>query len=173
MIDDNEDRNIREKEKFEMLKKFYKIETEMKRLFTIGYTKKNAERFFDIINAAGVKKVIDVRLYNNSQLAGFAKKENLKYFLRELCDCDYFYLPAMAPSKDLFDDFKKKSIDWDEYESRFKKLIVQRKMVQMISPHYIDGVCLLCCEPEATNCHRRLVAEHYQNTFKDIYICHL
>ena len=145
----------------------------MKNLYTMGYTQKTAETFFNLINYKGIKRLVDIRLHPNTQLAGFTKQSNLQYFLKRLCGCDYIHVPAMAPSKGLFDDYKKNGLEWCDYECRFNDLIGQRKIERLINENEIDDACLLCCEPEATNCHRRLVAEHFQNTFNDILICHL
>jgi uncharacterized protein (DUF488 family) len=145
----------------------------MKKLYTMGYTQKTAETFFNLVNNAGIKRLVDIRLHNNSQLTGFTKQNNLKYFLERLSDCDYCHIPLMAPSKDIFDDYMKNGLEWKDYERRFKELIGQRKIEQMINEDEIDGACLLCCEPEATNCHRRLVAEYLQSHYRDIEIIHL
>ena len=69
------------------------------RLFTIGFTKKSAEGFFTNLSKAGVKRVIDIRLNNMSQLAGFTKRDDLRYFLRTICNIDYIHLPELAPNK--------------------------------------------------------------------------
>ena len=92
-------------------------------IFTIGFTKKNAETFFNKLKNAGVKKIIDIRLNNVSQLAGFAKRDDLKFFLRELCNCDYRHEPLLAPTKEILDGYKKKKIDWIQYEKQFVKLM--------------------------------------------------
>jgi len=145
----------------------------MKKLYTIGFTQKSAENFINLIKESGAKRIIDIRLHANTQLAGFAKQNNLEYFLKELSNCNYCHIPLMAPSKEIFDDYKKHGLEWHEYERRFKKLINQRKIEWLIDQKDIDGACLLCCEAEATNCHRRLVAEHLQQYFGDIEIIHL
>jgi uncharacterized protein (DUF488 family) len=145
----------------------------MKKLYTMGYTQKPAKKFFNLIDKYEIKRIIDIRLHNNTQLAGFTKQNNLKYFLKRLSDCDYCHIPLMAPSKDIFDDSKKNGLEWKEYASRFNKLINQRKIEQLINEDDIDGACLLCCEPEATNCHRSLVAEYLQKYFGDIQIIHI
>lgn len=145
----------------------------MKKLNTMGYEKKQPKEFFDLINAHGIKRVIDIRLYNNSQLSGFTKQNNLKYFLKELLDVDYIHIPLMAPSKKIFNDHKNNGLAWKDYERRFKRLINHRKIERLIDQRDIDGACLLCYESEATNCHRRLVAEYLQSHYSDIEIIHL
>ena len=101
-------------------------------LFTIGFTKKNANTFFTKLKKAEVNHLIDIRLNNVSQLAGFAKRDDLEYFLRELCDCEYIHLPLLAPTKDILDSYKNKTISWPEYEKRFNDLLVARKAHTLI-----------------------------------------
>jgi len=146
--------------------------TEIK-LFTIGFTKKNAQMFFSKLKKVGVKRIIDVRLNNVSQLAGFAKRDDLKFFLRELCDCDYSHMPKLAPTKEILDNYKKKVIDWNQYEDEFNKLLVGRKAEDLVSPELLNDSCLLCSEHTADNCHRRLVAEYMKKHYDQIEISHL
>lgn len=142
-------------------------------LFTIGFTKKNAETFFTKLNEAGVKKIIDIRLNNVSQLAGFAKRDDLAFFLRELCNCGYRHEPLLAPTKEILDGYKKEEIDWVEYEKRFIKLMEDRKAHTFVSSEELDRACFLCSEPTPEKCHRRLVAEYLKENLKDINIMHL
>jgi len=145
----------------------------MKKLYTLGYTQKPAEKFFGLLKANGIQRLIDIRLSNNTQLSGFTKKDSLQYFLKELLKISYRHIPMMAPSKGLFDDFKKNGLEWENYEIRFNWLIDYRKIERLICENDIDHTCLLCCEPEATNCHRRLVAEYLQQHFDGIEIIHI
>ena len=142
-------------------------------LFTIGFTKKNAETFFTKLKKAGVKKIIDIRLHNESQLAGFAKKDDLAFFLRELCSCEYRHEPLLAPTKEILDAYKKKAIDWEEYEKQFTKLMVHRKAYNLVRLKELDKTCFLCSEPTPEKCHRRLVVEYFKDFFKDVKILHL
>lgn len=142
-------------------------------LFTIGFTKKKAETFFSILQKAGVKKLIDIRLNNVSQLAGFAKRDDLIYFLKELCACDYIHMPIFAPTKEILDAYKKKQIDWNEYVRQFSKLIKDRAIENKISAEELSNACLLCSEPTPEKCHRRLVAEYFRDKYNDIEIRHL
>ena len=142
-------------------------------VFTIGFTKKNAETFFRKLEKAGVKKIIDIRLNNTSQLAGFAKKDDLVYFLKELCECDHRHEPLLAPTKDILDGYKKKKIDWSEYEKRFKDLLKERNAHTLVSSSELHKACLLCSEPTPEKCHRRLVAEYLKTHLKNIKISHL
>lgn len=129
-------------------------------LFTIGFTQKNAEQFFEILIKKGVKRVIDTRLNNVSQLAGFAKQKDLKYFLDRLGGIEYIHLLDLAPTKTILDDYKQKRISWSDYEQKFNTLITERKIEQNISPELLEDACLLCSEPTPHHCHRRLVAEY-------------
>ena len=142
-------------------------------LYTIGFTKKNAQTFFSKLQKAGVTILIDIRLNNVSQLAGFAKRDDLIFFLRELCDCDYKHIPFFAPTKEILDAYKKNQIGWDEYVNRFSKLIKKRKIENKITAEELNNACLLCSEPTPEQCHRRLVAEYLRDKFDDIEIRHL
>lgn len=143
------------------------------KIFTIGFTKKNAKTFFTGLKKAGIKRIIDIRLNNVSQLAGFAKKDDLKYFLKELCSCDYIHLPQLAPTKELLDGYKKKTINWMEYEKQFIKILQSREAHSLLSVYDFDNSCLLCSEPTPEKCHRRLVAEFLQKHSNNVEISHL
>jgi len=143
------------------------------KLFTIGFTKKNAETFFGKLKRAGIVKLIDIRLNNLSQLAGFTKKDDLVYFLKQICGCDYVHEPFLAPTKEILDAYKKKEITWPEYEKRFNDLLISRKANALISSSELHMACLLCSEPTPEKCHRKLVAEFFKNSFKDVEITHL
>lgn len=143
------------------------------KLFTIGFAGKSAEQFFDTLRQAGVKCLIDVRLNNVSQLAGFTKKKDLQYFLRTLADIDYRHEADLAPTKEILDDYKKGQITWDEYEQRFQQLLGDRRPTDRLKPQDLDKACLLCSEPKAVNCHRRLVAEHFEKEWGNVDIQHL
>lgn len=143
------------------------------KLFTIGFTKKNAETFFGKITKYGIEKMIDIRLNNVSQLAGFTKKDDLIYFLKKICNCEYAHIPLLAPTKEILDAYKKKEITWPEYEKRFKDLLIQRKAHALLSISELHMACLLCSEPTPDKCHRRLVAEFFKNYFKEIEVIYL
>ena len=142
-------------------------------LFTIGFTKKTAQEFFTLISDAGVKRIIDTRLNNVSQLAGFAKRKDLEYFLKEIANIDYLHILDLAPTKDILDDYKKKKGDWETYEKSFLDLMRKRQIENKISSEILDGGCLLCSEAQPHNCHRRLVAEYLNNKLGNINVCHL
>jgi uncharacterized protein (DUF488 family) len=127
---------------------------------TIGFTKSNAERFFERLLKAGVKKLIDVRLHNTSQLAGFAKADDLDYFLKKIGGIEYDHQPILAPTDSILKAYKKEKGDWDVYQGHFLQLMVERKIEQRLKPEMLEGVCLLCSEATPHNCHRRLVCEY-------------
>ncbi len=142
-------------------------------LFTIGFTKKTARDFFELLTEAGVKRIIDTRLNNVSQLSGFAKRKDLKYFLKEIADIEYTHLLDLAPTKDILNPYKKKQTNWQTYEKSFLDLIEQRQIENKVTPDILDGGCLLCSEAKPHYCHRRLVAEYLNNKLGNINICHL
>jgi uncharacterized protein (DUF488 family) len=143
------------------------------KLFTIGFTKKSAQTFFSKLRDSGAKRVIDVRLNNVSQLAGFAKKDDLKYFLREIAAMDYLHLPLLAPTQDMLDTYKKKKGDWSAYEREFLDLMKSRNIEKQVSREILADGCLLCSEDSPLHCHRRLVAEYLQKRWGDVEILHL
>jgi uncharacterized protein (DUF488 family) len=142
-------------------------------LFTIGFTKKSAEKFFTKLSRSGVKRLIDVRLNNTSQLAGFAKKEDLAYFLKTICGIDYIHAPELAPTADILDAYKKHKGDWNVYERKFLDLMAQRQVEETVSKDLLDGGCLLCSEDTPHHCHRRLVAEYLNNKWGNVEIKHI
>lgn len=142
-------------------------------LFTIGYSKKTAEEFFEILIQADIRLLIDIRLSNQSQLAGFTKKKDLPYFLQKICSSAYEHVPQWAPTKDILDAYKKKQITWPEYVDRFLVLIASRKIEKDAKLFTLDRACLLCSEPKADKCHRRLVAEYLHGKIGNIAISHL
>ena len=131
------------------------------RIFTIGFAQKSAREFLTLLMDAGVKTVVDVRLNNVSQLAGFSKKDDLEYFLQSIDKIGYLHKPEWAPTKEILDAYKKKEIDWVEYEKKFRALLVDRKAENLSKPKEMDGCCLLCSEPTAEKCHRRLLSEYF------------
>ena len=133
---------------------------------TIGFTKKNAKTFFNFIQAENVSTLIDVRLNNVSQLAGYAKRDDLKFFLNEICNCDYIHIPDLAPTKELLNGYKKGMISWEKYEDVFLNLMAQRNVERILQPSLLNDSCLLCSEHEPHFCHRRLVTE-YLNQFSN------
>lgn len=143
------------------------------KIFTIGFTKKSAREFFTKLKDAGVRRLIDVRLNNTSQLSGFAKKEDLEYFLKELAGIEYVHLPVLAPTQDLLDAFKKQKGSWKEYEVGFLKLMSARRIEEQLDPKMFENGCLLCSEDLPVHCHRRLVCEYLRDKWGSLEIDHL
>ncbi len=127
---------------------------------TIGFTQSTAESFFERLFRAGVKKVVDVRLHNTSQLAGFAKSDDLAYFLKRMGGVQYVHQPLLAPTDTMLKAFKKEKGDWGIYEGRFLTLMAERKIESRLKPEMFDRACLLCSEATPHHCHRRLVCEY-------------
>jgi uncharacterized protein (DUF488 family) len=142
-------------------------------LFTIGFTKTTAEAFFSKLRKSGATRLIDVRLNNVSQLAGFAKRNDLEYFLREICEMQYLHLPDLAPTQDMLDRYRKGGGDWQSYESEFLDLMQRRRIEQTLSPDLLSEGCLLCSEDKPHHCHRRLVAEYLNEHWGNVEILHL
>ncbi len=148
------------------------------KLFTVGFTKKSAEVFFTKLRESGTRRVVDVRLNNVSQLAGFAKRLDLKYFLRELCDIDYVHLPELAPTQEMLDRYKTRKGGWERYEREFLALMKQRRIERTVPEDVLADGCLLCSEDTPRHCHRRLVAEYLKTKYLkarrgDVEIVHL
>lgn len=130
-------------------------------IYTLGFTQKSAAQFFELIKKNNIEILIDIRLNNKSQLAGFTKGNDLKYFLSEICQCKYKHCMEYAPTKDILDGYKKNVITWDNYVAQYNKLMTKRGDYKhfAISFSAYNNVCLLCSEPTAEQCHRRLIAE--------------
>jgi len=143
------------------------------RVFTIGFTKTSAESFFTRLQQAGVRTVLDVRLNNVSQLAGFAKKDDLRYFLRALGGIEYVHQQEFAPTQEMLDAYKKQKGAWAEYEQRFLGLMAERRIEEAVPRAALDGACLLCSEDKPHHCHRRLVVEYLRDKWGDLEIIHL
>lgn len=142
-------------------------------LYTIGFTKKPARVFFDLLIKNNVKKVIDVRLNNKSQLAGFAKKGDLEYFLKEIAGIEYYHMEELSPTKELLDGYKQNKIPWSGYEKRYLDTLKNRDILNKIDFHFLDDSCLLCSESSPKHCHRRILSEYLLKKHKDINIIDL
>jgi uncharacterized protein (DUF488 family) len=141
---------------------------------SIGFTQKTAEQFFTILRNAGIRRLLDVRLNNVSQLAGFAKRADLQFFLREVCGADYRHEPLLAPTQEILDEYKKSKGSWPDYEAKFLALIAGRKIEDQIERSAFSvPTVLLCSEPTAEHCHRRLVLEYLRHKWGDLTITHL
>ena len=143
------------------------------KIYTIGFTQTSAEEFFGKLIKTSVRKIVDARLNNTSQLAGFAKKDDLKYFLQTIGNIDYIHMPVLAPNEEIFAEYKKKKGDWHTYEKKFLALMEERRIENVVSPNQMDRTCLLCSEHLPNHCHRRLVAEYLKNKWGNVEIEHL
>lgn len=143
-------------------------------IHTIGFTQKSARAFFGALNGAGIQRLVDIRLNNVSQLAGFAKRDDLAYFLDSLCGAEYVHEPLLAPTDELLTSYRKRGIAWTEYESRFLSLMAERHIAEQLGRSLFDRPSvLLCSEPTAQRCHRRLVAEYLDEHWGGVTIRHL
>ncbi len=143
------------------------------RVSTIGFTRKSAQKFFDLLRSSGTKRVVDVRLNNVSQLAGFAKRDDLRFFLKKICNIDYIHLSELAPTQEMLAGYRKNHKDWSRYEAEFLELMESRRIEETIPKETIADGCLLCSEEKPHHCHRRLVAEYLKDRWGDIEIQHL
>jgi uncharacterized protein (DUF488 family) len=143
-------------------------------IYSIGFTKKSASQFFGTLKAHGIERLLDVRLNNTSQLAAFAKQADLAYFLREICDADYEHEPVLAPTQDILDAYKKHKGGWEIYEDAFLALMRSRSIESALDQgSFARKTVLLCSEPTAEHCHRRLVLEYLQEHWEGVQIHHL
>ena len=147
------------------------------KIYTIGFTKKNAEQFFSLLEKAKLTTLLDIRLNNVSQLAGYTKKDDLCFFLKRILNVKYIHSIKLAPTKQILDDYKNSKISWDKYEIEYYKLLEERNVKKLFST-IVDlnkeTICLLCSEEKANHCHRRLLAEYLKNNLsQNIEIIHL
>ncbi len=137
-------------------------------IYTIGFTQTTARDFFGRLKNAGIRRLIDVRLNNSSQLAGFAKRGDLEFFLEELCGAQYVHEPRLAPTQELLDGLKKHKGSWEEYEAGFEALLRERRIEEALSPSFFSGPsALLCSEATSEHCHRRLIVEYLQRAWPE------
>jgi uncharacterized protein (DUF488 family) len=143
-------------------------------LYTIGFTKSSAEHFFGRLRAAGVRRLIDVRLNNTSTLAGFSKRDDLAYFLREVMAAEYHHVPLLAPTPEMLKAYRSKQITADDYAEQYDALLLERQVASTLTPTlFIGPSVLLCSEATPEHCHRRLVAEHLAAAWGILDIVHL
>jgi len=143
-------------------------------VYTIGFTKRTAAEFFGALKRAGIKRLLDVRLNNSSQLAGFTKREDLRFFLKEICGSEYVHEPLLAPTQEMLDAYKKKKGSWQQYEDSFVQLMKDRKIETRIERNLFSiPTALLCSETTPEHCHRRLVLEYLRDKWGDLKIIHL
>jgi uncharacterized protein (DUF488 family) len=143
-------------------------------VYSIGFTKKTAEQFFGTLRKQGIHRLLDVRLNNISQLAGFTKRDDLRYFLREICSADYIHEPLLAPTQEMLDDYKKRKGIWQDYERNFLALMSARKIEEQLDRSiFAIPTVLLCSESKPDHCHRRLVLEYLAAKWGNLTIRHL
>jgi uncharacterized protein (DUF488 family) len=143
-------------------------------IHTIGFTQRTAEDFFESLRAAGIRRLIDTRLNNTSQLAAFAKRDDLAYFTRALLDADYRHEPLLAPTEEMLSDYRKKLIDWPSYEQRYRALLVERELESTLDKLLFDSpAALLCSEHSPEHCHRRLAVEYLAEHWDGVVAVHL
>ena len=143
-------------------------------IYTIGFTQSSAEHFFGRLKDAGVGRLLDVRLNNTSQLAGFAKARDLPYFLKELIGASYEHEPLLAPTTEILDAYKKQNGTWAAYERAFDALLAARQVETALDPaDFVTPTALLCSEASAEHCHRRLVCSYLARHWPDVEAIHL
>lgn len=143
-------------------------------IYTIGFTQSSASEFFGRLSKAKIRRLVDVRLNNKSQLAGFAKRDDLSYFLREICHANYLHEPLLAPTQEMLDRYKKDGGSWANYERTFLALMEDREIeLKLDRKSFAEPTVLLCSEATAEHCHRRLVIEYLQQHWTDLRAIHL
>lgn len=143
------------------------------RIYTIGFTRKSAQEFFATLRNNNIKRIVDIRLNNVSQLAGFAKRDDLKYFLGELCGIDYCHLEFLAPTKKMKDEYTE-SKDWDVYAKEYNELLATRNVLDELDKSFFEReTCFLCAEASPDRCHRALLTQYLQDHWGDLEVRHL
>lgn len=143
-------------------------------IYTIGFTKKSAAQFFGILRSANIEQLVDVRLNNVSQLAGFTKRDDLEFFMREICGAAYRHEPLLAPAQPLLDSYRKKHLPWSAFKAEFLQLMASRRIEEQLDPGlFLPRSALLCGEATAEHCHRRLVVEYLGTTWGNVQSVHL
>jgi uncharacterized protein (DUF488 family) len=143
-------------------------------IYSIGFTQRSAEDFFNTLKSAGIRRLVDIRLNNTSQLAAFAKRDDLAYFLKAICNAEYHHEPLLAPTQDTLDTYKKRKGDWAAYEREFLTLMRTRKIEKKLDrAQFTQPTVLLCSEFTPEHCHRRLILEYLQKKWGDFNIVHL
>ena len=145
----------------------------MIKLYTIGFTGKSAQKFFELLEKNGVKKIVDTRISNNSQLSGFAKGQDLAFFARRIANIDYEHNLEFAPTRELLDSYRKKDLTWEAYTTEYLNLLQARDIKNTVDVTRLHDCCLLCSEHSPEKCHRRLLAEYLQAIDPNVQIIHL
>jgi uncharacterized protein (DUF488 family) len=144
-------------------------------IFTIGFAQTPAAEFFGKLKRAGIGRLLDVRLNNTSQLAAYAKRDDLRYFVRAICNAEYEHEPLLAPTQEMLDAYKKLKGRWSDYEEQFLALMAQRRIEENLSRERFESLptVLLCSERTAEHCHRRLVLEYLAASWPEVVAVHL
>jgi uncharacterized protein (DUF488 family) len=143
-------------------------------VYSVGFTHKTASQFFESLRGVGIRRLVDVRLNNSSQLAGFSKRDDLQYFLHEILGAEYLHEPLLAPTQEILDTYKKRKGNWDAYEREFVALMRERQIEERLDRHLFEvPTVLLCSEATAEHCHRRLVLDYLQARWGDLTSTHL
>ncbi len=143
-------------------------------IYTIGFTKKTAEAFFELLRQAQIRRLVDIRLNNTSQLAGFSKRDDLAYFLRAILGAEYWHEPLLTPTQEMLEEYRKQHGDWADYSRRFSALLRERHVETRLDPElFAIPTALLCSEASAEHCHRRIAAEYLRDSWGDVRITHL
>jgi len=143
------------------------------RIYTVGFTRKSAQEFFDTLKRNNIKQIVDIRLNNTSQLAGFTKKDDLQYFLRELCGVDYYHFKFLAPTKEMREQYAK-SKNWGIYAREYIKLLQSRNILDKLDKSFFGReTCFLCSEASAEHCHRRLLTQYLKEHWEDVEVVHI
>ena len=144
-------------------------------IYTIGFAQTPAAEFFGKLKEVGVRRLLDVRLNNTSQLAGYAKRDDLKFFLREVCGADYEHEPLLAPTQEMLDAYKKHKGSWQDYEEQFLKLMAERQIERRLDRTQFSHkpTVMLCSERTPEHCHRRLVVNYLREAWNDLEAVHL
>jgi len=144
------------------------------KIFTIGFTRKSAKEFFNLLKQNEIERIIDIRLHNTNQLAGFTKKEDLKFFLKEILGCEYYHFEFLAPTEEIIKAYRETG-DWVGYEKGYFQLLEERQVAKRLDKKFFEekACCLLCSEPTPEHCHRRLVAEYLAKLWGNVEIIHL
>ncbi|MFA0847160.1 MAG: DUF488 family protein [Methanobacterium formicicum] len=140
------------------------------KIYTIGFTQKSAEEFFNILKDNQIEQLVDIRLNNKSQLAGFTKMKDLKYFLKKIANIDYYYFDYLAPTKEL----RKIVEQWEIYTYEYLKLLENRNVLDILDPDFFKKrTVFLCSEKLASQCHRRILANYIQENWPNVEVVHL
>lgn len=139
------------------------------KVFTIGINNKSAEQFFRLLSDNKIIKIIDIRLNNTTQLCGFSKMNDLKFFLKRILNIEYEYISDFAPTKDIMVSYRENK-DWNKFKTDYLKLLENRKVKESYQNYDFRNTCFLCSEDDADNCHRKILSEFLDNSAEIIHL---